>query len=384
MSTSGRQTSDSEESIQITGSNPSDRTSDVGPGPVDANPVSMNPGDFLPGTENLDSTVNWLGSSYSGVDIKVVAHLYGAVETDRELEDLNNQVAEADAVKNALENFLSDVNGSGLSLAEVRQVYSVNGKEAFLAAGGMDTASIGASAFLAYYSPFVGDPARTLVAMRSDADGYQSIIAGLQETVKAKEELLKKASSTVVLATLQTLSVQTHREKFPVRGLGQSYVKGYTKGPRTIAGTMIFTLFHEHALAQLIRGMSGKGSVYGEDNELSTLIADQLPPIDLTIVFANEYGSLSQMAIYGVEFVNDGMTMSIEDLLTEDVVNFVARDVDVLTSKGNISLSRNQRGMHDKSDTGKELTGTDLLFSSRDSYNKYLDNLHVRRRLRNR
>ena len=75
------------------------------------------------------------------------------------------------------------------------------------------------------------------------------------------------------------------------------------------------------------------------DHSAPSLLPDQLPPLDLSIVFVNEYGSQSKMAIYGVEFVNDGVTYSIEDLLTEQVINFMARDIDIMTDYGKVKLS---------------------------------------------
>ncbi len=207
---------------------------------------------------------------------------------------------------------------------------------------------------------------------------------GFEERMYFLQQIEQDATSTVVLATLQTLSVQVHRDKNAVRALGHSYVKGYSRGPRTIAGSMIFTVFNEHAFAQLIRSMSSQAAKYGEtDAEFSTYIADQLPPIDLTVIFANEYGSLSQQSIYGVEFINDGTTYSVEDLLTEEVVSFVARDVDIMTSKGNVRLSRMQRGFNQR-DTPGDQSATSLLLGSTDAYNDYLDRLKLRRRHRSR
>jgi len=186
--------------------------------------------------------------------------------------------------------------------------------------------------------------------------------------------------NSIVLGNLQTLSVQTHREKFGVRALGKSYVKGYTRGPRTIAGSMIFTLFNEHALAQLIRGVADH-NLFKEsalDTNLSTLIPDQLPPLDLTIAFANEYGSISRMGIYGVEFLNDSQTFSIEDLMTEAVVNFTARDIDVMTKVGIRKLNS------DSNDYRTDTTGSDLYTVNQSSYNKYLKQLGIRRGLMGR
>ena len=88
---------------------------------------------------------------------------------------------------------------------------------------------------------------------------YQLSVDELTDRIANLEELSANgqglSSSTITLGTLQTVSLQSFREKNAVRALGHSYAKGYTRGARTIGGSMIFTIFNEHALAQLIRGM---------------------------------------------------------------------------------------------------------------------------------
>ena len=42
----------------------------------------------------------------------------------------------------------------------------------------------------------------------------------------------------------------------------------------------------------------------------------------------NEYGQSSDMRIYGVEILNEGMGMSIDDITTEKSCTFVARAMD--------------------------------------------------------
>jgi hypothetical protein len=64
----------------------------------------------------------------------------------------------------------------------------------------------------------------------------------------------------------------------------------------------------------------------------NAVLIDQIPPFDITILFANETGSMSKLVIYGVELVQEGQTMSVEDLVTESVVNFVARHFEPMES----------------------------------------------------
>ena len=131
-----------------------------------------------------------------------------------------------------------------------------------------------------------------------------------------------------ILGDLQTLTISTHREKFPVRALGHVGPKGYTRGPRTIGGTLIFTVFDKTILSELlIQGNQLEDAPIDNIGVLGAVLIDQIPPFDITIMFANETGSMSKLVIFGVELVNEGQSMSIEDLITENVVTYVARHI---------------------------------------------------------
>jgi hypothetical protein len=131
-----------------------------------------------------------------------------------------------------------------------------------------------------------------------------------------------------ILGDLQTLTISTHREKFPVRALGHVGPKGYTRGPRTIGGTLIFTVFDKTILSEmLIQGNQLEDAPIDNIGVLGAVLVDQIPPFDITIMFANETGSMSKLVIFGVELINEGQSMSIEDLITENVVTYVARHI---------------------------------------------------------
>lgn len=154
--------------------------------------------------------------------------------------------------------------------------------------------------------------------------------AALVQLQQRHDELVSQKGSvaTMVLAELQTLSASTARDKAAVRACGTVYPKAFTRGPREIAGSMVFTVFHQHVLYDLLEAHA---SDFDGVNFTSVLM-DQLPPFDILISFANEYGSVSRMGIYGVEFVNEGQVMSVEDMITENTVNYVARDIDPMRS----------------------------------------------------
>lgn len=140
-------------------------------------------------------------------------------------------------------------------------------------------------------------------------------------------------SRTKILGDVQTLTYSTHREKFPVRTLGRTKTKGYTRGPRTIGGTLIFTVFDKTVLSEmLVQNYQTDSADRDNYGVWKAVLIDQIPPFDITVSFVNEYGSVSRLVLYGVELVNEGQTMSIDDLITENVVSFVARHIDPMFS----------------------------------------------------
>ena len=149
----------------------------------------------------------------------------------------------------------------------------------------------------------------------------------------------KLLGSVKTLGELQTISISVYRDKKEVRALGCVGPKGVTRGPRIIAGSMIFTTFNKHVFDEI---MTMHASEFDGAN-YTTSISDQLPPLDVTIVFANEYGHLSRMAIYGLEIQSEGIVLSIEDIMTETTMQFLARDFDPMRAVSQRKIDENYR-----------------------------------------
>lgn len=60
-------------------------------------------------------------------------------------------------------------------------------------------------------------------------------------------------------------------------------------------------------------------------SEEDPVIADEIPPFDITISMANEYGKAAVMVLYGVEILNQGSQMSMDHIQTQVACTFVAR-----------------------------------------------------------
>lgn len=210
---------------------------------------------------------------------------------------------------------------------------------------------------------------RANVKVEEGRIGYESIEGAAFNLLSAQERVetltnrrisiqnisLKNDASTLTktIATCQTLSWSIFREKSPVRFLGSVYPRAYVRGPRTIAGSMIFTMFDKHAFQDILNwGLSPYSTGHVENDHDyyldSTMLIDQLPPLDITLMFANEYGSTSYMNLYGVEFQSEGGTFSIEDLFSESVVQYVARDIDPIRDTLQRTTDQETNALSDK------------------------------------
>lgn len=128
----------------------------------------------------------------------------------------------------------------------------------------------------------------------------------------------------IELGELQTISYSVHRENTPVRTLGHVNARGFVKGSRTIAGSLIFTVFNEYAFYRI------KAFKEALLNKNYAPLSDMLPPFDIVLTFFNEYGLAAKMKIYGITIVDEGQTMSVDDLITEQTYHYMARGIQPL------------------------------------------------------
>lgn len=173
-----------------------------------------------------------------------------------------------------------------------------------------------------------------------------------------------------ILGEIQGLSYTVTREKAPLYTMGSADPRSFSRGKRGIAGSMIFLVFDRSALLdrlqegsryianryELDKYASAQATeiadvddreVFGDDvstaenstvgtatgiRDLITLdkvIAraryhDQIPPFDIVLVANNEYGHAARMMIIGVEIMNTGSGLSVDDITTDESCTFVA------------------------------------------------------------
>jgi hypothetical protein len=183
---------------------------------------------------------------------------------------------------------------------------------------------------------------------------------------------IKAVLGNVVVAEIQAISYSVTREKAPLYTMGSADPRSFSRGKRGIAGTLIFLVFDRHALLGTFGFMAKDPSLFMSDIDdfmpntnssntpsagaaISTLasgelnfdsfvaesplnesldadqevqppwFADQILPFDITLAAANEYGAFAVMRIYGVEILNEGYGVSIDDIVSEQQMTYVAR-----------------------------------------------------------
>lgn len=182
-----------------------------------------------------------------------------------------------------------------------------------------------------------------------------------------------------VFGELQMVAYRAERDKSLVFTLGSANARSIARGKRYISGTCVFVIFDrdslleamdrqnnstvyldKHETANYRRGGAGVngltagartaarngGTVVGQNALIDTAnlnttqqiqqtlvtptrarLADQLLPFDITLVGANEFGHTTKMVIYGVEIMSESGGVSIDDMVLEKQMSFLARSV---------------------------------------------------------
>jgi len=150
--------------------------------------------------------------------------------------------------------------------------------------------------------------------------------SGCDMVITAEMVTTKGVSVSVMVGEAQTVSYSIYRKLSPILNIGNINAKDYVGGPRTIAGSLVMTVFNQHWGTQLIDKFS-KSEGYASSRKV---LMDELAPMNITISMANEYGICSRLAIYGVRIFSEGQVMSINDIFTENTFQYVALNIDYL------------------------------------------------------
>jgi len=140
--------------------------------------------------------------------------------------------------------------------------------------------------------------------------------------------------TVTMIKTMTSLSWSVHRGKATGRPLGRPGPRGRAAGSRTIAGTMIFAASdHEPFLDILSEDVPTRRLDQMGWNTApcrKVILPDQLPPFDIMVIMNNEYGTAAITTIYGVEIVDYGAQLAVDNLINEHVYQYTASGMDPL------------------------------------------------------
>lgn len=162
------------------------------------------------------------------------------------------------------------------------------------------------------------------------------------------------------IGALQAISYAVQREKAPIYVMGRVDPLSFSRGKRGIAGTIITLMLDQHIMYETsfrdLKFVADNDEILANNDtprdasntaDLETLnplpfnssdlsdayqlttawYVDQIPPFDAVVVAANEYGQAATMRIYGIEILNEGSGFSIDDIVIENQMTYVARTI---------------------------------------------------------
>lgn len=122
---------------------------------------------------------------------------------------------------------------------------------------------------------------------------------------------------------LQTITMSSTSSIYPVRRIGEAKAHTYTRGSRTFAGSMVFSIIGNDPLQNLF-SIDAINNSFERDGHW---FIDSMPAIDCIIMYANESGGAGIQIIQDLRFSNWGQTVSIDDMYLESTYTYVAEHV---------------------------------------------------------
>jgi hypothetical protein len=200
-------------------------------------------------------------------------------------------------------------------------------------------------------------------------------------------DMLVTFAGTIV-GELQGISYTVTREVAPLYTMGSADPRSFSKGKRGIAGSLVMLVFDRSALLdtlqnrcryvgnsyevldsqdpliiddrqepaisaaedgtvgtfrQGVRGATRNGNVVTSDKVIAKpRYADQILPFDVVISAGNEFGHFASMVIGGVQIMNSGSGMSIDDITTDEAMTFVATHIKPWSNQYHIDIRSRQ------------------------------------------
>lgn len=269
--------------------------------------------------------------SFSGSDITVVAYRNETPASRFKVDTLKKEieVKEVEVQRKRKEKAIASEDLQNVSDLNIQQMENVARRRSQLRSSGVPEDSTAMSSL---------NDKEGKYAKQVSAAATRNAIAGgelvdLNENLENLQIELKEQNDIenyFELGSIHTLSYSSFREKFAVRTLARIQAKTYTRGPRTIAGTMAFSVFQEHDFLRMVDFIDDNGAPHP-----NAVMIDQVQPFNVLLLFANEYGAYSSLHLLNVDISSEGQEMSVDSIITHNTMNFYATDMIPMTNLGN-------------------------------------------------
>lgn len=213
--------------------------------------------------------------------------------------------------------------------------------------------------------------------MPLDSLNMQSVSSQSYNSLSGSD--IRAVIGTYQFAELQAVSYSVTREKAPIYTMGSPDPRSFSRNKRGIAGSLVWINFDRNSLLNIFRMARGKfvankddirpaystgsnefqadraifesqatrgnsgipagalisqldqvplNNVTGFKEMAYAWYSDQLIPFDITLCGVSELGAATTMKVHGVELLNEGSGVSVDDAVTEMQATFVARLVE--------------------------------------------------------
>ena len=179
----------------------------------------------------------------------------------------------------------------------------------------------------------------------------------------------------LLMGSVVTISYSTYRDKAPVFNVGDSVTDGFAIGNKYVAGSLICISYKEDEIVTFLdkfksqyrndefrnikdvyaningevlptnaiipdtHGKDTAGNIHGSSTPVMDpiksvhhMMRDDLIDFNIHLISTSELSSsIRRTVIHGATFLNNGMVLSVNDLVTESTASFVAKEIQEVT-----------------------------------------------------
>lgn len=139
------------------------------------------------------------------------------------------------------------------------------------------------------------------------------------------------------------ISINSFKDKIPVRPLGYTNPAEIKRGVRTIAGTFSVLLDGDNPV-QNLKVIEIEGNTIGNRN----LHADNLPPFNIYGIGITEYGTYMQFKLIGVDITTIAFSSQLSDRILEETYEFICKDWHPMSTRDSAFLRGKLQEAKDK------------------------------------